>query len=173
MDFWAETNWFAVQTKPFQEKLAAASVAKFDAEVFLPRIKQEQLVCGIMRLLTKPLFSGYFFAKFSPLLLQEAVRYARGVLRIVGTSRFPIPLDEDVIFAIRARIEDDGFIMLKSPSFKPGDGVCIEDGPWQGTIGRFEQELNDGKRVAILLEAIHHARLLIEKRWLSALVGSV
>ena len=45
MDFGEETNWFAVQAKPFQEKLAAASVVKFDAEIFLPRIKQEQS-CG-------------------------------------------------------------------------------------------------------------------------------
>ena len=173
MDFWAEMNWFAVQTKPFQEKLAAASVAKFDAEVFLPRIRQERLVCGITRLLTKPLFSGYFFAKFSPLLLCEAVRHARGVFRIVGANRFPIPLDEDVILAIRARVEGDGFVRLKSPSFKPGDPVSIEDGPWQGTIGRFEQELSDGKRVAILLEAIDHARLVVERRWLSAAADSV
>jgi len=173
MYIWSATNWFAIQAKPYRETLAAASVAKLDIEVFLPRLKQEQLVCGIARLLTRPLFRGYFFAKFSPLLLQEAVRYARGVLRIVGTSRFPIPLDEEVILAIRARIEDDGFIRLKSPLFKPGDRVCVEDGPWQGTIGRFEQELNDGKRVAILLEAIHHARLLIEKRWLSAVLDQV
>jgi transcription antitermination factor NusG len=172
MDFWAETNWFAVQAKPFQETLAAASVAKLNIEVFLPRIKQEQIVCGMTRLLTKPLFNGYFFARFSPLLVQEAVRYARGVLRIVGTSGFPIPLDEEVILAIRSRIEDDGFVRLKSPSFEPGDRVCIERGPWQGTFGRFEQELIDGKRVAILLEAIDHARLLIEKRWLSAVADS-
>jgi len=173
MNIWQQANWFAVQAKPFRENLASASVAKLDAEVFLPKVKQEQAICGIQRSVTKPLFTGYFFARFSPVLLQEAVRYAQGVLRIVGTSRFPIPLDEDVILAIRARLEDDGFVRLKSPSFRPGDPVCIEDGPWQGTIGRFEQELSDGKRVAILLEAIDHARLSVEKRWLSAVADSV
>jgi len=173
MNFWQKTNWFAVQAKPFRENLAAASVAKLDAEVFLPKVKQEQSVCGVRRSVAKPLFTGYFFARFSPLLLQEAVRYARGVLRVVGTSRFPIPLDEHVISAVRERVEDDGFVRLTPPSFQPGDLVCIEDGPWQGTIGRFEQEWNDGKRVIILLDAIHQARLLIEKRWLSAVPDSV
>ena len=173
MDFWQQTNWFAVQAKPFRENLAAASVAKLDAEVFLPKVKQEQAICGIQRYVTKPLFIGYFFAKFSPLLLHEAVRYARGVLRVVGTSRFPIPIDEQIISAVRERVEDDGFVKLTPPSFQPGDRVCVEHGPWQGTIGRFEQEWNDGKRVIILLDAIHHARLLIERQWLSAVADSV
>ncbi|MEO8427757.1 MAG: transcription termination/antitermination NusG family protein [Verrucomicrobiota bacterium] len=173
MDFWQQTNWFAVQAKPFRENLASASVAKLDAEVFLPKVKQEQAVCGIQRSVTKPLFPGYFFARFSPILLQEAVRYARGVLRVVGTSRFPIPLDENIISAVRQRVEDDGFVRLTAPSFQPGDQVCIEEGPWQGTIGKFEQEWNDGKRVLILLDAIQQARLLIEKRWLSAVADLV
>lgn len=173
MDWMNSTNWYALQTKPFRENLAAAEVAKLDVEVFLPQLRQEQLIFGVNRTVIKPLFNGYFFAQFCPLILLDSVRYARGVLRVVGTRDFPIPLEEDVILAIRARIEDDGFIRLRSPSFKPGDRVCIEGGPWQGTIGRIEQELNDGKRVAILLEAIHHARLLIEKQRLSAVVDSV
>ena len=36
MDLWQRTNWFVIQAKPYQENLAAAQVAKFDAEVFLP-----------------------------------------------------------------------------------------------------------------------------------------
>jgi len=173
MDLLAETNWFAVQTKPFQEKLAAVGVAKLDVEVFLPRVQVERGVCGIVRLQTKPLFAGYFFARFCPLVSFDAVRYVRGVLRVVGTSRFPIPLDERVIQAIRARIEDDGFVRLASPSFRTGGRVCIDDGPWQGTIGKFEHEMNDGKRVTILLDAIHQARLLVEKKWLSAVADAV
>src|SRR5215207_2976218 len=44
--FWTEANWFAVQAKPHRENLAAASISNLEIEVFLPRIKQEQLVCG-------------------------------------------------------------------------------------------------------------------------------
>src|SRR5437764_691107 len=132
MDFWQQTNWFAVQAKPFQENLAAASVATLDAEVFLPKIRQTQSICGVERVVTKPLFTGYLFAKFSPIRLQDAVRYARGVLRVVGTSRFPIPLEEQIISAVRERVEADGFVRLKPAAFQPGDRVCIEDGPWEG-----------------------------------------
>ena len=46
-------------------------------------------------------------------------------------------------------------------------------GPFEGLMGRVEQEWDDGKRVAILLEGINKARVLIEKRWLSVMAKRV
>jgi hypothetical protein len=46
--------------------------------------------------------------------------------------------------------------------------VAIEQGPFAGWVGKVECEWDDGKRVAILLEAISKARMLIDKRWLAA-----
>jgi transcriptional antiterminator RfaH len=173
MDFGQETSWYAVQAKPYRESLAAASVAKLDAEVFLPRIKQEQMVCGVARVVTKPLFTGYFFARFCPLLLLDAVRHAHGALRVVGTSRFPIPLDAEVIFAIQDRVQADGFIKLEAKPFQPGDRVAIEQGPLMGWIGKVEREWDDGKRVMILLEAIQRTRILLQRRWLKLAADAV
>jgi transcription antitermination factor NusG len=168
MDFWQKTNWFAIQTKPYQENLAAARVASLDADVFLPRVKQEQMICGFARLVNKPLFPGYFFAQFCPLLSYEAVRYTHGVLRVVGTRLFPIPLEAEVMLAIQNRVQEDGFIRLQRKRFLPGEKVTIEKGPFADWMGEVERELDDGRRVSILLEAIQQARVLIEKRWLAA-----
>ena len=101
-----------MQTRPYHERLAVENVAKLDVEVFLPRIKQEQQVCGVPRLVTKPLFLGYFFARLCPLLSYDAVRYSLGVLRVVGTSRFPIPVEEQIISSIKKHVHTDGFIRL-------------------------------------------------------------
>ena len=169
MDFWQETNWFAIQSKPNQENLAAAHVAKVDAVVFLPRVKQEQMICGFARLVTKPLFPGYFFARFRPILSYEVVRYAYGVLRVVGTRHFPIPLDAEVFSAIQDRVRADGFVRLEAKRLSPGEAVTIEQGPFAGWMGKIEREWDDGKRVTILLEAISKARVSIEKRWLETL----
>jgi len=166
MDFWQETNWYAVQSKPYQEQLAVANVARLDVEVFLPRIRQEQPVCGVSRLVTKPLFLGYFFARLCPILSYDAVRYTLGVLRIVGTSRFPIPIEEQIICSIKKHVHTDGFIRLETKPLLAGNRVSIEQGPFAGWMGKVEHEWDDGKRVMILLNAIDHARLLIEKRWL-------
>jgi transcriptional antiterminator RfaH len=173
MERWRETNWFAVQAKPHRENLAAASVANLDLEVFLPRIRQEQLVCGFERWVVKPLFTGYFFAKFSPALMLDTIRYARGVLRVVGCAAFPIPLEEEIISAIQERVEEDGFVRLKEAAFQPGDRVTIEQGPLAGWMGQVERHWDDGKRVAILLEAIQQSRVLVERRWLAPAADAV
>jgi len=162
MDFWNETNWFAIQAKPFRENLAAVGLAELDVEVFLPKIREEQSVCGVVRPVAKPLFAGYFFARFSPVTLLDTVRYAKGVLCVVGTRQFPVPIEAAVIQSIRDRVQDDGFVHLEHRPFRPGDKVSIEEGPFAGWIGKIERECDDQKRVVILLEAIHEARLLIE-----------
>jgi transcription antitermination factor NusG len=139
-----------------------------DLEVFLPMVRQMQSVCGVPRSVTKPLFPGYFFSKFVPIVSLDSVRYSPGILRVVGTSRFPIPLEPEAISSIRARLQPDGLIRLEPKEFRPGDVVRIEQGPFEGFMGRVEREADDGRRIAILLEALQQARLLLEKSWVSA-----
>ena len=166
MDFGRDTNWFAIQAKPHQESLAAASVARLDLEVFLPRIRCEQYVCGVSRAVSKPLFVGYFFARFCPVISFDSVRYTWGVLRVLGTGAGPIPLGDEVISSIKQRVASDGFIPLVSKSFAVGEKVEILEGPFAGWMAEVEREWDDGKRVSILLEVINKARLLIGKHCL-------
>jgi transcriptional antiterminator RfaH len=168
IDFWQKTNWFAVQSKARQEPLAAARVARLALEVFLPQFREEQPVGRSVRRVTKALFPGDFFSRFCPLESLGAVRYAPGVLRVVGSGRFPNAVAPEIVARIQERIQPDGFIRFEAKGFQPGDKVTIEQGPFQGWIGEVQREQDGGKRVMILLEAIQQARLSVEKRWLSA-----
>jgi transcription antitermination factor NusG len=87
------------------------------------------------------------------------------VVRVVGTSSFPLPVPAEIIEGIREREDEEGLIPIRK-TFAPGDNVVIEHGPFAGLIGRFEREWEDGRRVAILLDAIQQARMLIRKEWL-------
>jgi transcriptional antiterminator RfaH len=167
MDSGQEMNWYVVQTKPHGEQVASAHVAQADLEVFLPRIKKEQMVCGARRTMTKALFPGYLFARFCPLLSLDAVRYARGVVRVVGTGGQPVPLTDEIIDAIRDRVQEDGFIRLEPRPLRTGDLVAIEQGPFAGWMGKVERESDDGQRTVLLLEAIQQARVVIESWRLS------
>jgi transcriptional antiterminator RfaH len=167
-DPWQETSWFAVQTKAHQESLAARRLAKLALEVFFPQILEERPVNGGIRRVAKALFSGYFFSRFCPRESLDEVRYAPGVLRVLGSGRFPAVVEPEIISSIQRRLHRDGFIRLEARSFRPGDKVTIEQGPFQGWMGEVQGEQDGGKRVTILLEAIQQARLSIEKRWLSA-----
>jgi transcription antitermination factor NusG len=62
-------------------------------------------------------------------------------------------------------------IRILPHSFQSGDRVSIQDGPFEGMMGRVERELDGGRRVAILLETLWCSRVLIERRWLEAAAG--
>lgn len=97
----------------------------------------------------------------------DVVRYTPGVLRILGSTRFPLPVAPELISEIQRRTGTDGLVLLEDHRFQPGEEVRVEQGPFEGFMGKVEREWDDGKRVMILLEAIQQARLLVEKRWLA------
>lgn len=166
MDLWYQTNWFAIQTKPARENFAATNVTALGIECFLPKVRMERCTHSLAQVVIKPLFSGYLFARFCPARCMDLVRCARGVLRVLCSGRLPIPLRDEVILDIQSRLSDDGFIKLVHKRLQPGDQITVEQGPFQGLIGTVEREADDGKRVTLLLETIHHARVIIEKRLL-------
>jgi transcriptional antiterminator RfaH len=167
-DPWRDVNWFAIQAKPRRESFASQNIGALGIEVLLPRIKVERLLHGAARQGTKPLFPGYFFARFSPVNAFESVKATQGVLRVVSSGRTPIPVHDEIIREIEARIQEDGLIRIQRQALPPGTLVTIQGGPLEGMMGRVERELDDRKRVAIFLETLFQARVLIEKRWIEA-----
>ena len=168
MDCFSDINWFAVHAKRFRERLAALSVGALGLEAFLPMIKVECSDDLVIRIGSKPLFPGYFFARFCPEVSLAAVECAQGVLQVVRCGRYPNPVNEQAVHEIQERVQVDGLIRLRRQGLKPGDRVLIQCGPFEGMMARVERELDDQKRVAILLEALSFARVLIEKRWVQA-----
>jgi transcriptional antiterminator RfaH len=167
MEWWTETRWYAIQAKPRREAMAAASLVSGGHEILLPKIRRERRLRGIWLDAVKPLFPGYLFARFSPLQSLEAVQFSRGVLRVVSSGKCPIPLEDAVIAEIRARMADNGCVQFEPKKWQAGDAIIVQEGPFQGLMGKVEREWDDGRRVMILLEALQQARVLIEKRALA------
>jgi len=165
---WRAVNWFAIHAKPRRENFAATNLSALGIGILLPRVKVERLLRGAAHPGTKPLFPGYFFARFCPENAFESVKAARGVLQVVSSGRMPIPIHERVVREIQDRVQEDGFIRIRPQRLAPGIRVTIQSGPFEGMIGRVERELDDRKRVAIFLESLFHARVLIERRWIEA-----
>lgn len=163
-----DVNWFAVHTKRYREAVAAASVRALGLEVFLPMVKVNYPPRGAIKVESKPLFAGYFFARFIPAVSLDSVASARGVLHVIKSAAYPIPVEEQIIQEIQDRVDSDGLIELRCDALRPGDRVSIQEGPLAGMMGRVEAELNDQRRVAILLEALCQARVWVDKRWVEA-----
>jgi transcriptional antiterminator RfaH len=167
-NLWRDVNWFALHTKPRHESFASTNVTRLGIESFLPLLKAERWVHGAARAIIKPLFPGYFFARFRPEASLESVEHSRGVLYVVSSGSFPIPIEDEIIRDIQNRAREDGLIPIRQQYFKSGDRVSIQSGPFEGMMGRVERELDDHKRVAIFLETLFNARVLIERRWIEA-----
>jgi transcriptional antiterminator RfaH len=166
MDWFRDIHWFAIHVKRFREAVATSTVAALGLEVFLPMAKVELSDCIAIKIRSKPLFAGYFFARFSPETSLESVECARGVLHVIKSGTTPIPVDDEVVREIQSRVAEDGLIRIQRREFKPGDRVSIHEGPFAGMMGRVESEVNDQRRVAILLETLWNARAVIQSRWL-------
>ncbi len=158
-------HWFAVQSKPRGEEVASHTLLSLGLEVFLPKVRRPRTEAG-HRGAPHPLFPGYLFARLCPQRHLHAVRYSRGVLRVLGGREHPVPVDEDVIDACRRRQDADGYVLLEEPGFRPGDRLKIESGPFAGFEGVFVRTLDESSRVMILLEAMQQAQLILERRHL-------
>jgi len=167
-NLWKDINWFAIHAKPRRENFAATNIFALGIGILLPRVKVERLARGAAHQGTKPLFPGYFFARFCPENFFESVKATRGVLRVVSSGQMPIPVHEEVVREIQDRIREDGLIRIRPQHLDPGTRVSVQGGPFEGMMGRVERELDDRKRVAIFLETLLNARVLIERRWIEA-----
>ena len=159
-----DLSWFAIQTKPGQEALASRCVSFLGLETFVPQVLKGRT--GPARLAPRSLFPNYFFARFSQRLHLRAVRFSNGVCRVAGGREIPWPVGDEIIESIRERIEEDGYIRLEERAWRTGDEVEVEEGPLRGWCGIFDSELDDGKRVVILLEMLQCARVVLDRECL-------
>ena len=120
----------------------------------------------------KPLFPGYVFARFCPALDLDRVRYARGVLRVVNAGGVPLPIEDETIYELRDSLDADGCLVLRPRVFDPGERVSIETGLLRGLLGLVEREWDDGRRVAILLDALLRSRVIVDRACLAPVAAS-
>ena len=163
MDTKTTFEWFAIQTKTGAEDAAVQTLATLELQTFLPLARTAVSRSRRITRRLRPLFPGYCFARFQPNAHLHAVRYSRGVLRVVGTEETPWPVEESIIEDIRARLDGEGVVELELRRFRVGDMVRICDGPFEGWTGVFDGELDDHLRVVILLQAIQQARLVMNR----------
>ena len=163
MEFGNDLSWFAIQAKPGQEQIAERVVRSMDLETFFPRRRHESFARCAWRREVRPLFPGYLFARFSPIRDLHAVRYSRGVCRVVGAGATPVPVEDEIIIEMRKRLDSDGCVRLETRSWRMGEAVSMLEGPLRGWTGIFERELDDRQRVVILLDGIRQAHVILER----------
>src|SRR5262249_21217619 len=159
-----EIQWFAIQARPGAEAVAESNLHALSIETLLPLVRRPvHHATRVARLVLRPLFPGYLFARFRAAVSLRAVKYSRGILRVVGGGAQPWPVDDFVIEDIRERIGPGGCVELCEDPFKRGERVSVTKGPLAGWSGIFDSELSDAERVVILIETLQQGRVVMRR----------
>jgi len=146
--------WFVVYTKPRQELVALENLARQHFEAYCPNVaitrrRKSQLVS-----LIEPFFPRYIFLRFN---LQSdnwaPVRCTRGVSGLVRFGGVPRQVPSRLIHALKANENAQQLQRSNPKSWKPGEVVEIEQGPFAGYRCIFQAERSTD-RVSVLMDIV-------------------
>lgn len=147
-------QWFAVKTHPRRELQVSLVLDRRGIETYLPRIPAPRRL-GRGEAPLEPLFPGYLFSRLDlETNAWMAARSAPGVAYFLGGPGKPIAIPDDIVEGIRVRAEARAR-ERRHPSFKRGDRVVIEDGPFYGLEAVFDGALTAAGRVRVLLAVLN------------------
>ena len=152
------THWCALYTKPHKEYVVRGRLTTQGVEVYLPEVRVVTKRRG--RRDHKPFFPHYLFARFDPDgELLAKLRWTPGLRRIVSAGGRPVSVPDEVVTALRRRLEDMGEMSETEP-FRKGEVVRIIEGPFEGLEAVFDRRLSPQGRVRVFLELM--------SRWVAA-----
>ncbi len=152
-----ELNWYAIHTKPRQEERATNNLTAWGVETLTLWLKEKRLNFFTHQptQVAKPLFPCYIFARFDAHTMLHKVWYTRGVRGVLSCGGRPVPVSDEIIEIIRARVGEGGFVKIGEEP-KVGDRIRINDGPLHDFEGIFESEVKASKRVMVLLSTVKY-----------------
>ena len=143
-------RWYAVQTNPGKDGLAAFQLRRQGFAVFAPRLEKTIRHARQFRTVTVPLFPGYLFVA---LCLDHqrwrAINGTLGVRSLVMGGTRPLPVPDAVIEELQHSTAQSA----DRPHWRSGDAVKVVRGPLAGLLGRIER-LEGNERVRVLMELI-------------------
>jgi transcriptional antiterminator NusG len=127
------SNWYAVAVQARHEKCVAGILAHKGLPAWVPMQERTHYYGNRRRVHQIPLFPGYVFCRLAA-ALHLPVLTTPGVLRIVGTGRHPVPLDESEIQSILTA-EEHRARLTSCQYLDGGQRVRIIAGPMAGVSG--------------------------------------
>jgi transcription elongation factor/antiterminator RfaH len=131
----AETQWYAVHTRPRFEKKIASQLQEKGIEVFLPLISAKHQWSDRKQLVHTPLFPSYVFVRMDAVLdTKVCVLRTSGVHGFVGVRGAGTPIPDDEISAVQMLIEQR-VPFAPHPFVKLGQRVRVRGGSLDGIEG--------------------------------------
>lgn len=152
MDASLSKKWYAVYTKPRNEKKAYSELDETGIEAFLPLIKNLKQWSDRKKWVEEPLFRSYLFVNISQSDYYRVLNVS-GVVRYISFEGKAVIVPPQQILAIRQYINAEDIIREVDFVFEPGDKVEIYLGPLKGLTGQLIK-VQGRQKVKIEIESI-------------------
>jgi transcription elongation factor/antiterminator RfaH len=150
-----DPRWYVVRAHHWQESRVESNLRSAGIETFLPWVRPISRRRS-NRSDREPLFPQYLFGRFNAEASLRDVMFTRGVQSVVQIGGQLATLDDEVIEFFRSRVDEHGFILLRS-NLEPGQRVTIHEGPFAALTGIIERVLPARQRVLVLLATVNCA----------------
>ena len=150
----SQQEWFVIYTKARQESVALEHLERQQFHCYLPRMQLSKRRNGQIVPSIEPFFPRYLFVR---LALQEQdwapIRSTRGVCGLVKFEGVPKRIPEQFISLLKENEDSQLLQRVTEKSWKSGDQVNIEQGPFAGYKCIFQQK-RSADRVSVLLDIV-------------------
>jgi transcription antitermination factor NusG len=139
--------WYALHVRHNHEKTVSTVLRQKGYSEFLPTYRARRRWSDRSVEIEFPLFPGYLFCQLDPGRPRTPIVTTPGVIRLVGGSRGPIPVEANEIAAVH-KVVSSGIVSEPWPFLEAGQKVRIEHGALAGVEG-------------ILIEVKNKQRLIV------------
>ncbi|MBC7126259.1 MAG: UpxY family transcription antiterminator [Bacteroidales bacterium] len=151
-------KWFAVYTKPRNEKKVYARLVEKGIETFLPLQKKLKQWSDRKKLVDEPLFRSYIFVHID-LKRYYDVLNTQGVVRYITFEGKAVPIPDRQIDQIKQLLVQDIELEAVEGQIEPGTRVEVRFGSLQGIEGEMVEHAGK-KKVVIRIDHISHSLLV-------------
>ena len=147
----ATSAWFLVRSKPRQEAVALANLARQGFESYLPLFSTEKLVRRKSTVVQEPMFARYLFVRLDTTGQGQSwspIRSTVGVSELVCFGSRPARVDDALIATLREREA----AQQASPTtlFAHGGSVRITEGAFAGLEAIYQMNDAEGRAMVLL-----------------------
>jgi len=143
-------SWFAIYTRPKNEKKVVEGLEKLDIEVYCPMVTQVKQWSDRKKKVETPLINSYVFVNIED-KNRNIVFEVPGVVRYLFWLGKPAIIQDQEIEALKASLK--GILSaVEVNGIQPGDSLTISKGPFQGKEGVVSQV--DKNKIRLVLNEL-------------------
>jgi len=152
-------NWYALYTKPRNEKKVEEQLHKMGLEVFCPKVTVVKQWSDRKKKVSQPLIPSYVFIKIKE-QERDLVFSVSGVVRYLFFLGKPAIIKESEINAMKETLNHD-FKEVGVMDLEKGQKFTIEEGTFKGQEATFIEQ--KGNKIILRLESLG-IKLILEKK---------